>query len=291
MAHRNLPSPRPSWFIGVAARAAAPAAVALALLLPAAAVLAQAAPAAEAGEPVRPELQQHTGLFAVDLFWTSPVIISIILVLSVLAAAMFLYFMATITVSSMAPSDVVNNVTRLVIDRQYKEAADYCRGHRGIFVASVVQRCLENAGKEHSVILDMIDAEGQRRADVVWNRISYLGDIANVSPMLGLLGTVWGMILAFFALPEHSMSAMSRHLSQAVGGAMATTLFGLIVAIFALVCYSIVKSRATKVLATVEDAVHTIADHIKRDTGRDEPRRRPAMLRREDAANVTGGDL
>lgn len=237
------------------------------------AVTAPAADGAPSDTPApleRPELEQRTGLFFVDLFWTSPYIIGITLGLSVLAVALFIYFMTTVTTAAMAPPDFVNNVTRLVIDRQYKEAADYCRANRGIFIASIVQRCVENAGKEHSVILDMLDAEGARRADVVWNRTSYLADVANVAPMLGLLGTVYGMILAFFGMPSEQMSINSKLLSTAIGGAMATTLFGLVVAIIALIFYSIVKARVTRVLADAESAVHSIADHIKRDA--DAPR-------------------
>jgi biopolymer transport protein ExbB len=110
----------------------------------------------------------------------------------------------------------------------------------------------------------MLDSEGQRRADVVWNRLSYLGDVINIAPMLGLLGTVVGMMQAFFALQYQSISASSGALTRSIGGAMATTFFGLIVAIVSLVFYSIAKARLTRTLAEVEQTVHSIADHIKR---------------------------
>lgn len=199
------------------------------------------------------------------LFYTSPYINGAIVVLSVIALLLFLYFIMTINSASMAPASFVDDVNKLVMVRKYEEAANLCRAHRRVFIATILQRCAENAGSQHSVIMDMLDSEGRRRADIVWNRISYLADISNVAPMLGLLGTVWGMIQAFYSLRYQSLSAESSALTEAIGGAMATTLFGLIVGIGALVFYTIVKSRTTRTLAMAEQIAHSIADQIKRD--------------------------
>ena len=201
-----------------------------------------------------------------ELFFYSPYINGIILGLSVLALMIFLFFLLTINARAMVPADFVDEVTKLVVRRKYEAAGDLCRAHRRVFVASIIQRCAENAGKGHSVIMDMIESEGRRRADIVWNRISYLADIANVAPMLGLLGTVIGMIHAFFAAQESaSMDASAGALTQGIAQAMSTTMFGLLCGISALVLYSFTKARATRVLAEVEAAVHSVADHIKRE--------------------------
>ena len=198
------------------------------------------------------------------LFMFSPWINGIILALSVIALMMFLFLMVTITRRSMVPPDFVEEVTKLAIRGRYDEAGDLCRRHHGVFVASIIKRCVENAGKGHSVIMDMIDSEGRRRADIVWNRISYLSDISNVAPMLGLLGTVVGMMKAFFGLNLQTANVSSGTLAAGVGEAMSTTMFGLTVGIVALIFYSIVKARVTRTLADAEQAVHSVADHIKR---------------------------
>lgn len=199
-----------------------------------------------------------------ELFATSVIINGVILALSVVSLAMFGFFMLTIHPRALAPVEFVDDVTKLVLNQQYEQAADLCRNHRHIFIASIIQRCVENAGKNHSVILDMLDAEGRRRAEILWNRVSYLADVSNVAPMLGLLGTVVGMIKAFFLLPTQSLSISSRALSQGIAEAMSTTMFGLIVAITALVFYSITRARVTRTLAETEQVAHSLADHIKR---------------------------
>lgn len=203
-----------------------------------------------------------------DLFMFSPVINGIIAGLSVLGLLLFLYFMLSINRRTFAPPAFVDEVVKLVIRGDYERAGDVCRRARGVFAAGIVQRCVENQGQAHSVMLSMIDTEGRREADIVWNRVSYLADISNIAPMLGLVGTVLGMIKAFYGLEHESGGVDAMVLSRGVGEAMATTLFGLSVGIITLVFYSLTKSRATRTLADAEQAVHMIADHIKRDDGK-----------------------
>lgn len=198
-----------------------------------------------------------------QMFMFAPVINGIIGGLSVLGLMFFLWFMLTINVRAAAPPAFVNEITNLVLVGRYDAAAEACRRSKGVFIAPIILRCVENHGKSQSIIMSMIDSEGRRLSDIIWNRISYLADISNVAPMLGLLGTVIGMITAFFGLDKESGSIDSSVLSQGVGQAMATTMFGLMVGISALVFYSIIKSRATKTLAEAEAAVHTIADRIR----------------------------
>ena len=198
-----------------------------------------------------------------EMFKFSPVINGIIGGLSVLALMFFLWFLFTINSRTVAPAAFVNEITNLVLVRRYDAAADACRRSKGVFIAPIILRCVENHGKSQSIIMSMIDTEGRRLSDIIWNRISYLADISNVAPMLGLLGTVIGMITAFFGLEKESGSVDATVLSQGVGQAMATTMFGLMVGISTLVFYSIIKSRATKTLAEAEAAVHSIADRIR----------------------------
>ena len=200
-----------------------------------------------------------------QLFKFSPVINGIILGLSVLGLLFFITFMLTINRRTMVPHGFVDEVVKLVIRGDYERAGDVCRRARGVFAADIIQRCIENHNQQHSVMLDMIDTEGRRLADIIWNRVSYLADISNIAPMLGLLGTVLGMIKAFYGLQQETGTIDALTLSRGVGEAMSTTLFGLSVGIVMTVLYSVVKSRATRTLAEAEAAVHRIADHIKRD--------------------------
>jgi biopolymer transport protein ExbB len=200
----------------------------------------------------------------IELFNTSPVINGIIIGLSVIALLLFIYYLLTINHTTIVPAAFLDDVMKMVLERDFKQAVEFCRHHRTIFISTVIQRCIENVGREHSVLMSIADTEGKRRADILWNRISYLADISNVAPMLGLLGTIVGMMGAFFGLDQSSLDVRSKFISSNIAGAMATTYFGLIVAIAALVFHSIIKGRLTRVLSEAEQAVHAVTDHMKR---------------------------
>ena len=199
-----------------------------------------------------------------EFFMFSPVINSIITALSVVAVVMFVYFLLTINIRTFAPPGFIDDVTRLALAKQFDQAAQLCRTHRTIFTASILQRCFENANRDAAHLLNIIESEGERRAGLIWNRISYLIDLSVVAPMLGLLGTVLGMLQAFFVLPHESASVSSKALAFAIGGAMTATFFGLVVAIMAVVFHAIIKSRAIRALSEAEQLVLSITDHIKR---------------------------
>ena len=231
--------------------------------------VAKAAPVATEAAAAVPGIDPATGklpTFA-ELFNTSPVINGIIGMLSVIALLLFVYFLLTINTRSMMPAMFLDEVTKLAIAGRYEEAANFCRNQRNIFSASILQRCFENADKEPSHLLSVIESEGQRRADLVWNRISYLMDLSSLAPMLGLLGTVLGMLYAFFGLNTTAAGVGSKVLAQSIGGAMTATFMGLAVAIVTVIFHSIIKSRTIATLADVEHVVHSIADHITRKPG------------------------
>lgn len=226
--------------------------------------VAQVAPDAGTTAPPR-AVSEAAGLPTLgEFFQMSPIINGIIVFLSVVAVVMFIYFLLTINSRTFAPPGFIDDVTKLAVAKQYEQAAHLCRNHRSIFIASILQRCFENATRDAGHLMRIIENEGQRRAGLIWNRISYLIDLSVVAPMLGLLGTVLGMLQAFFVLPKESASVSSKMLAYAIGGAMTATFFGLVVAIMAVVFHSIIKSRTLRALSEAEQVVHSIADYIKR---------------------------
>ncbi len=199
-----------------------------------------------------------------DLFATSPVINSILLAMSVVSLVMLIYLLLALTAGAFHPKRFVDDVTKLVINRQFEQAEHLCQTNQQVFVSSVVQRVIENRDKDHGVLMDILSAEGNRRAEIFWNRIGYLGEISNIAPMLGLLGTVIGMLKVFFSLQISSAGRDVGRLAAGIAEAMGTTMFGLVVAIAAGIFYTIVKGKATAMLAEAEQVCHAVADHTHR---------------------------
>jgi len=221
---------------------------------------APAAPAAPA-----PDVMMGQGVPSVaDLFMTSPVINIALLALSVIAVLIFAFLFMSLCGPGFIPARFIDEVTKLVIGRRWEQAQTLCRGKSSVFSADIIQRCVENCDKEPGVLMSIVETEGRRRADVIWNRIGYLSEIASIAPLLGLLGTVLGMIEVFFNLVTRTAGEKAAALSSGIAQAMATTMFGLIVAILASVLYVIIRGRASAILGDTEKVCHTLIDHIHR---------------------------
>ncbi|MCL4694236.1 MAG: MotA/TolQ/ExbB proton channel family protein, partial [Candidatus Hydrogenedentes bacterium] len=86
----------------------------------------------------------------------------------------------------------------------------------------------------------------------LWQKISYLNNIGTIAPLLGLLGTVWGMIGAFSAMALNDSEARSLVMAYNVAQAMITTAAGLMLAIPCMVMYYYLRGRVVKIVAEVE---------------------------------------
>lgn len=90
-------------------------------------------------------------------------------------------------------------------------------------------------------------------------RVAYLATVGNISTMLGLLGTVYGLIMAFSALGDASAAERAARLSEGIATAMSTTAWGLLVGIPALAVHALIDARASRLLALCEAAAARVA--------------------------------
>lgn len=125
------------------------------------------------------------------------------------------------------------------------------------------------AGIEHDdpeTAWDAMSAAAVSAELLIRRRIAYLSTVASVSTMIGLVGTVYGLILAFGAVGTVSAAERAARLSEGSATAMATTAFGLVVAIPALVGYAVTESAARELLGRIEHAAGRVLVALKSRT-------------------------
>lgn len=105
---------------------------------------------------------------------------------------------------------------------------------------------------------DAMGAEAALAEAEVRQRIGLLAMVGNVSTMLGLLGTVYGLILAFSGMSDASAIERNAQLSEGIATAMATTAWGLLVGIPSLAAHHLIEAKASRLLSTYQ----AIAGHI-----------------------------
>lgn len=129
---------------------------------------------------------------------------------------------------------------------------------RGEAVARVVQEMLAFAKDNPTAGLESIreiaETEGIRQASSLNHRITYLADVGTIAPMVGLLGTVSGMIHSFSALATDIATSKPMMLAHGVSEALVCTASGLVVGIFAFSFYSYFRGRVQRLTADLEAA-------------------------------------
>ncbi len=111
------------------------------------------------------------------------------------------------------------------------------------FVSRVLRPALALAGSDRTAIRDAAELAASEESARWFRKIDMLNVIGNLGPLVGLAGTVWGMILAFTSLGESGGTAGPADLSLGISKALFHTLLGLCLAIPCLIAYSIFRSR------------------------------------------------
>jgi len=122
------------------------------------------------------------------------------------------------------------------------------------FAAALVSRCIEKSSHVHDrADLESVYEEGLMEVcPRLAQRTQYLATLANIATLLGLLGTIIGLIAAFTAVASADPSEKASLLSQSISVAMNTTAFGLMTAIPLLLCHSLLQSKATRVVESLQ---------------------------------------
>lgn len=195
-------------------------------------------------------LLQSTTFDPMKVFESCPIIYSILFLMSFASFIIWLYTTLTLRLSDMMSEQFMKNATQCIKKREYQNLLALCDDEKS-FSSKVVHAGVSARKHGLSMMMEMMEKEGKRQGNLIWQRISILNEIAVIAPMLGLLGTVWGLFFAFYNLnrTQESLSTLFDGLGIAIG----TTVLGLIVAIIAMVFYTLLKFRLVKILHSIEN--------------------------------------
>jgi biopolymer transport protein ExbB len=127
---------------------------------------------------------------------------------------------------------------------------------------------LANRHRPREVMMERLEDTGRHVVHELERFLNTLGTIASVTPLLGLLGTVTGIIKAFNAITEGGMGD-PRMLSGGISEALITTAAGLLVAIPALIAYRYLRGRVERIVVDMEKNAIQLADALERSQHRD----------------------
>jgi biopolymer transport protein ExbB len=232
--------------------------LALVALVPAAASAQAAAAGQAAGAAPSPN---HNFL---DFVEAGGVMMYPLALLSVAAVVMILLFMLTIRRNAVVSDRFMDTAEALIRKRDYLGLIAYSQRHNQS-MARITLRTLDfatkNSGTAFSEVREIAQAEGSRQAGILYQRITYLADIGSIAPMVGLLGTVVGMIKSFLEISTGGFEGVRQmQLASGVSEALITTASGLMIGIPALIFYSFFRGRVQRYVSEMEAAAtHLLA--------------------------------
>ncbi|MBK1832799.1 MotA/TolQ/ExbB proton channel family protein [Roseibacillus ishigakijimensis] len=177
--------------------------------------------------------------------------------MALLALILIALYTLTIRRAAVVTNRFMNAADGMLRKKDFMGLLSYSH-RRSEMVARLTSRTLqfvtENPGATTTEVRDVAETEGSRQASILAQRINWLGDIGAIAPMLGLLGTVIGMIKSFMLISQGSVGNLPMLLANGVSEALVTTASGLVIGITAMVFHSFFKGRVNRLLSEFEAA-------------------------------------
>lgn len=170
---------------------------------------------------------------------------------SIVALATFLERMWSLRRDRVVPQSFSIELIELVRQERWGDALTLCR-KRDAAIARILEVALEARSEPRSLIKERVEEVGRREAAELERYVPVLGTIASISPLLGLLGTVGGMILTFQVIEAQGVGEVGA-LAGGISQALITTFAGLSVGIPALVANRYVLARVDALVIDLEE--------------------------------------
>ena len=175
-------------------------------------------------------------------------IMLVLLALSLAAVALVVEHLLTIRRDVLAPPGLADQVAKELAAGQLLTAVQAC-DLRPSFLASVVRAALAEPASDRAQLDKALEDAAAEQAARLFRKIEYLSVIGNLAPMVGLLGTVVGMIFAFQEVAATQGAATASQLAGGIYQALVTTVGGLVVAIPSLAAFAVFRNRVDGLVA------------------------------------------
>ncbi len=191
------------------------------------------------------------GMTLWELIKAGGIMMGVLGFLSITVFSIIIYNFKTLTVNNLSPIDFTEEVIQKLEEGDEKVVREMCQEEDNI-IANVVIAGLAKKYKGKVFAREAMESSVRQEISTLWQNISYLADIGSVAPLVGLLGTVIGMIQAFNVFAFQTGAVKPIMLVGGVSKALVTTAGGIFVAIPALLFYYYFKGRVLGITNVVE---------------------------------------
>lgn len=163
---------------------------------------------------------------------------------------------------SIDANQMLSRILSFVDSNNYSRAIEVCNSRQHHPMSVVMKSGLLKANRADIEIRRALEQTTLKVSPLIGRRTPFLATLANVATLLGLLGTIFGLILAFEGVGAASAAKKQEVLAKGIAVAMNTTAFGLIVAIPTTLAHAVLTSRQGTLIDTIEDSAMTLLSHL-----------------------------
>lgn len=188
-----------------------------------------------------------------------------IIFLSMLAIFIAFYLLFTIRKESFFPADFKREIEPFISNNDMRGLLAACEDNNSkgaTAIAAMAKVLVNNPNTPYEVLRDILEDEGGRIYNTNWQKVEYLKDIAVITPMVGLLGTIFGMFHAFIGIGESVGTVQQTALASGIAEAMITTGGGLMVGIMAIILFSIFRGRFNNTISSLEESCREVLTSV-----------------------------
>jgi len=196
----------------------------------------------------------------VDLIRKAGIFAYPIILCSVVGLAIFIQKMWTLRTKKVIPEKFLDHFYGLMVQGKTGDAQVYARSNDSA-VSRIAVAALENSERPKEELREEIEEAGRKEANDLVRYNEGLGAVSNVSTLLGLLGTISGMIKIFRVIADKPI-VNPPELAGGISEALYTTAFGLLIAIPAFIAYKYLNGRADDYISLLEEEGRKILDYI-----------------------------
>ncbi len=179
-----------------------------------------------------------------------PIAVAFVFAISIVVERVYVLFF----LSSVDKEAFLRGLKKHIYAGDLDKAISYCAGQKRAPLVSVIKAGLINVPKGEHDVQAAMDEATLRESPKIEKRTGYLAMISNIATLLGLLGTIIGLIHCFGAVANANPADKASILSQGISEAMYCTAFGLSVAIPALVLYSVLQGRTQTMVDDINES-------------------------------------
>ena len=180
-------------------------------------------------------------------------------ILSVISIYLFIERYTTLNKARKIDSSFLNSIKNYIQDKDIKAAKTLCKNTNSS-ISRMLEKGIDRIDKPMTDISSAIENQGKLEVYVLENNLANLATIAGAAPMIGFLGTVIGMIVAFHEMASAGGNIDIEMLSKGIYTAMVTTVAGLVVGIIAYIAYNLLVTKVEKVVFLLETTTTDFMD-------------------------------